>query len=185
MTHLTAKGPDENLKAWYVVHTYSGHENKVKVNLEKRVKATDMEEKIFRILVPTEEKIEMKQGKKKISKKKVFPGYVLVEMIMGEDSWYIVRNTPGVTGFVSAGTKPVPLQDHEIGDILRELGEGQPKMDIKFKPGQNVRVMNGPFAEMIGVVHEILPEKGKIKVNISMFGRETPIELDYNQLEEV
>lgn len=144
-----------------------------------------MEEKIFRILVPTEEKIEIKQGKKKVSRKKVFPGYVLVEMVMSEDSWYIVRNTPGVTGFVSAGTKPVPLQPNEIREILREMGEAKPKMDLKFKPGQNVRVISGPFEEMIGAVAEINPEKGKIKVIISMFGRETPIELEYDQVIEV
>ena len=155
------------------------------MNLEKRIKATDMENKIFNILVPTEEKIEVKKGQKKTVQKKIFPGYVLVEMVMGEDSWYIVRNTPGVTGFVSAGTKPVPLRKDEIEDIMKEMGLGKPKMDIEFSEGQNVRVTDGPFAEMIGVVDEILPEKGKIKVKLSMFGRETPIELEYNQIEEV
>lgn len=172
-------------KAWYVVHTYSGHENKVKANLEKRIKATDMEEKIFRIIVPIEEKIEIKQGKRKILQKKIFPGYVLVEMIMSDDSWYIVRNTPGVTGFVSAGTKPVPLRDNEINDILREMGFGQPKIDVKFKPKQVVRVIDGPFSEMVGEVVEIYPEKGKVQVSIAMFGRETPIELEFGQIEEV
>ncbi len=168
-----------------MVHTYSGHENKVKANLEKRVTATDMEEKIFRIIVPIEEKIEIKQGKRRIVQKKIFPGYVLVEMIMSDDSWYIVRNTPGVTGFVSAGTKPVPLRDSEINDILREMGFGQPKIDVKFKPKQVVRVIDGPFSEMVGEVVEIYPEKGKVQVSIAMFGRETPIELEFGQIEEV
>ncbi len=172
-------------KAWYVVHTYSGHENKVKANLEKRIKATDMEEKIFRIIVPIEEKIEIKQGKRRIVQKKIFPGYVLVEMIMSDDSWYIVRNTPGVTGFVSAGTKPVPLRDSEINDILREMGLGQPKIDVKFKLKQVVRVIDGPFSEMVGEIVEIYPEKGKVQVSIAMFGRETPIELEFGQIEEV
>ncbi len=185
MGELVAHEVNSSQKAWYVVHTYSGQENKVKVNLEKRVKATDMENKIFNVLVPTEEKIEIKKGQKKTAHKKIFPGYVLVEMIMGEDSWYIVRNTPGVTGFVSAGTKPVPLREDEIQDIMKEMGIGKPKVDIGFSPGQNVRVIGGPFADMIGVVDNILPEKGKVKVKISMFGRETPIELEYNQIEEV
>ncbi len=182
---LTSNMYDDPEKAWYVLHTYSGHENKVKANLEKRIKATEMEEKIFRILVPMEEKIEIKQGKRKITQKKVFPGYVLVEMKMSEDSWYIVRNTPGVTGFVSAGTKPVPLREDEIGDILKEMGESQPKIDIKFKPGQSVRVIDGAFQNQAGEVQEVYPEKGKVRVMIDMFGRDTPIELEYNQVEEI
>jgi transcriptional antiterminator NusG len=172
-------------KQWYVVHTYSGYENKVKANLEKRIDSMGMEEKIFRILVPMEDEIEIKDGKKRISKRKVFPGYVLVEMIMTDDSWYVVRNTPGVTGFVGSGSKPIPLTDVEARQIVRQMGFDEPRRRIDFNPGESIRVVNGPFEDFIGVVEGINLEKNKVKVAISMFGRETPVELDFAQIEKI
>jgi transcriptional antiterminator NusG len=172
-------------KSWYVVHTYSGYENKVKANLERRIESMNMEEKIFRILVPMEDEIEMKNGKKKIAKKKVFPGYVLVEMIMTDDSWYVVRNTPGVTGFVGSGTKPIPLNDDEVMSILKQMGEDEPRTKVNVVVGEKVKVTNGPFEDFVGEIEEIYPEKGKLRVMVSMFGRETPIELDFGQIEKI
>ncbi|HHW54926.1 MAG: transcription termination/antitermination protein NusG [bacterium] len=172
-------------KNWYVVHTYSGYENKVKANLEKRVESMGMQDKIFRVLVPMEEEFEIKDGKKKIVKKKVFPGYILVEMIMGDDSWYVVRNTPGVTGFVGPGSKPIPLEPEEIGNIMKRMGMDQPRPKVSFAVGQSVRIISGPFDNFVGVVEEIMPDKGKARVLVSMFGRETPLELGFEQLEEV
>lgn len=172
-------------KEWFVVHTYSGHENKVKANLERRIESTGMKDMIFRVLVPTEEKIELKQGKKKVVNRKVFPGYVLVEMVMTEQTWYIVRNTPGVTGFISSGTKPLPLPDDEIKEILKEMGIKEARPEIHFQKGQSVKVIDGPFEEFIGIIQEVFPDRGKIKVLVSMFGRETPLELDFDQVEEV
>jgi len=172
-------------KSWYVVHTYSGYENKVKANLEKRIESMNMEGKIFRILVPMEDEIEIKDGKKKISKRKVFPGYVLVEMYMTDDSWYVVRNTPGVTGFVGSGSKPIPLNDAEARQIIRQMGGEDFRARIDFSPGENVRVINGPFENFIGQIEEINMEKSKVRVMISMFGRETPIELDFTQVEKL
>lgn len=170
---------------WYVIHTYSGYENKVRTNLERRVESMNVQEKIFRILVPTEDEIEIKDGKRRIAKKKVFPGYVLVEMIMDDDSWYVVRNTPGVTGFVGSGTKPLPLQDKEVKAILRQLGDETPKFRITYQKGSAVRINSGPFMDFSGVVDEILPEKEKVRVLVSIFGRETPVELDFAQVEKI
>jgi transcriptional antiterminator NusG len=172
-------------KKWFVVHTYSGYENKVKANLEKRVASMNMEDKIFRVMVPMEDEVEMKEGKKKITKKKVFPGYVLVEMVMTDESWYVVRNTPGVTGFVGSGSKPVPLQPSEANQILRRMGEEEPKAKVDFALRQNVKVIAGPFENFIGSVEEINPEKGKVKVLVSMFGRETPVELEFYQVQKI
>ncbi|WP_134220140.1 MULTISPECIES: transcription termination/antitermination protein NusG [Pelotomaculum] len=172
-------------KLWYVVHTYSGYENKVKANLEKRIESMNMEEKIFRILVPMEDEIEMKDGKKKISKRKIFPGYVLVEMFMTDDSWYVVRNTPGVTGFVGSGSKPIPLDEGEARQIIRQLGGEEIRTRVNFSMGENVRVISGPFENFIGAIDDINVEKAKIRVIISMFGRETPIELDFTQVEKI
>jgi transcriptional antiterminator NusG len=172
-------------KNWYVVHTYSGYENKVKANLEKRIESMNMEEKIFRILVPMEDEIEVKDGKKKISKRKVFPGYVLVEMFMTDDSWYVVRNTPGVTGFVGSGSKPIPLNEGEAKQIIRQMGVEEPRARIDFSTGENVRVTAGPFENFIGQIEEINIEKGKVRVIISMFGRETPIDLEFTQVEKI
>lgn len=172
-------------KQWYVVHTYSGYENKVKTNMEKRIESMNMGEKIFRILVPMEDEIEIKDGKKKISKRKIFPGYVLVEMIMTDDSWYVVRNTPGVTGFVGSGSKPIPLTEAEAGQIIGQMGFDEPRKRVDFSPGESIRVKSGPFEEFIGVVEGINLEKNKVKVVISMFGRETPVELDFFQVEKI
>ncbi len=172
-------------KSWYVVHTYSGYENKVKANLEKRIESMNMEEKIFRILVPMEDEVEIKDGKKKISKRKVFPGYVLVEMFMTDDSWYVVRNTPGVTGFVGSGSKPIPLSDDEARQIIRRMGGEEVRARIDFAQGENVRVNSGPFENFIGQIEEINLDKSKVRVMISMFGRETPIELDFIQVEKL
>lgn len=172
-------------KKWYVIHTYSGYENKVKANLEKRIDSMNMEGKIFRILVPMEDEVEIKDGKKKISKRKVFPGYVLVEMIMTDDSWYVVRNTPGVTGFVGSGSKPIPLSDAEARQIIRQMGVEEPRARVDFTTGESVRVIAGPFENFIGQIEEINLEKNKVRVMISMFGRETPVELDFTQIEKI
>lgn len=176
----------ENIeKKWFVIHTYSGYENKVKANLEKRVESMNMGDKIFRILVPMEDEMEIKNGKKKIVKRKVFPGYVIVEMKMTDDSWYVVRNTTGVTGFVGTGSKPVPLHDAEAKNLLKQMGVEEPKLRIDFNLGQNVRVNSGPFENFLGVIEEIYPDKGKVKVLLSMFGRETPVELEFTQVAKV
>jgi len=172
-------------KDWYVIHTYSGYENKVKMNLEKRVESMNMEEKIFRVLVPMEDEIEFKNGKQKIIKRKVYPGYVLVEMEMTDDSWYVVRNTPGVTGFVGTGTKPIPLLDNEVVKILQQMGLDGVLRRVDFEINQSVQVIDGPFKDFVGVVREILEDKGKLRVEVSMFGRETPVELDFAQVQKL
>lgn len=178
-------------KHWYVIHTYAGYELKVKNNLEKRIASMGMEDKIFRILVPLEDHIEIRDGKRKTVKKKVFPGYVLVEMTMTDDSWYVVRNTPGVTSFVGGGnvpgarSEPIPLDESEVKQILRHMGVETPKYRVAFQKGQSVRVIDGPFAEFIGTVEEVNPERNKLKVLVSIFGRETPVELDFLQVEKL
>ncbi|WP_280772111.1 transcription termination/antitermination protein NusG [Salipaludibacillus daqingensis] len=173
---------------WYVVHTYSGYENKVKTNLEKRVESMGMTDKIFRVLVPVEEETEIKDGKTKTVTKKVFPGYVLVEMMMTDDSWYVVRNTPGVTGFIGSsggGAKPTPLLPEEVESILRQMGVEAPKPEIDFELKESVKVKEGPFANFIGSIESISAEKQKLKVHVNMFGRETPVELEFNQVEKI
>jgi len=172
-------------KDWYVIHTYSGYENKVKMNLEKRVESMNMEEKIFRVLVPMEDEIEFKNGKQKVIKRKVYPGYVLVEMEMTDDSWYVVRNTPGVTGFVGTGTKPIPLLDEEVVKILQQMGMDEAHTKVDFEINQSVQVIAGPFKDFVGVVREILADKGKMRVEVSMFGRETPVELEFAQVQKL
>src|SRR5690554_5426070 len=175
-------------KRWYVVHTYSGYENKVKANLEKRVESMGMEDKVFRVLVPMEEEVVNKDGKKKTVMRKVYPGYVMVEMVQTDDSWYVVRNTPGVTGFVGStgsGSKPTPLLPEEAETILKHMGMVEPKPKIDFQLKETVRVMVGPFADFVGSIEEILVDKGKVKVHVNMFGRETPLELDFNQVEKI
>lgn len=171
---------------WYVVHTYSGYENKIKVDLSKRVESMNMQDKIFDVIVPEEQEVEYKSGKRKVTTKRIFPGYVIVNMVMDDDSWYVVRHTPGVTGFVSSGTKPIPLQTEEIHKILQQMGlmESKPRI-IDIDVGESVRVKSGPFANFEGVVKELLPDRGKIRVAISMFGRETPVELDYEQIDKL
>jgi transcriptional antiterminator NusG len=175
-------------KNWYVAHTYSGYENKVKMNLEKRVETMGMEDKIFRVIVPEQEETEIKNGKKKVMKKKVFPGYVLTEMIMTDDSWYVVRNTPGVTGFVGSsgqGSKPTPLLPDEVERILKKMGVDHQDVDVDFEVKENVRVTDGPFSDFTGTIENIDMDKQKLKVHVNMFGRETPIELDFNQVEKI
>jgi transcription termination/antitermination protein NusG len=175
-------------KNWFVVHTYSGYENKVKANLERRIHSMNMAEKIFRVLVPMEDEVEFKDGKRKITPKKVFPGYVLVEMVMDDQSWYVVRNTQGVTGFVGSpgpGEKPLPLQEKEVKTILKQMGIETPKLKIDFAKGDRVKVTSGPFFDFTGIVDEIQPEKEKLRALISIFGRETPVELEFFQVEKV
>lgn len=172
-------------KAWYVIHTYSGYENKVKANLEKRVESMNMGDKIFRIVVPMEDEAQIKDGKRKIVKRKVYPGYVMVEMVLTDASWYVVRNTPGVTGFVGTGNKPIPLREEEVEQILQQMGVEEPRPRIDVSVGENVRVTSGPFENFIGSIEEIMADKGKLRVLVSMFGRETPIELDFNQIEKI
>lgn len=171
---------------WYVIHTYSGYENKIKVDLTKRVESMGKQDKIFQVVVPEEQEVEFKNGKKKISNKRIFPGYALVNMIMDDDSWSVVHHTPGVTGFVGSGTKPIPLQEAEINRILQRMGllEKKPRI-IDVAVGESIRVRNGPFENFEGVVTELLADRGKLRVNISMFGRETPVELDYEQTEKI
>ncbi|KXS42231.1 MULTISPECIES: transcription termination/antitermination protein NusG [unclassified Candidatus Frackibacter] len=172
-------------REWYAIHTYSGHENKVKSNLEKRVTTTGMDEKIFDILIPSKDKVKVKDGKKTMSKEKFFPGYVLIEMIMDDDSWYVVRNTPGVIGFASSGTKPVPVTDAEVNSILKQMGVERPQVEIDLEVGDEVRVIDGPFENFVGDIQEIDLDKSKLTVLVSMFGRQTPVELDFHQVEEV
>jgi len=172
-------------KRWFVIHTYSGYENKVKANLEKRVESMNMGDKIFRVLVPMEDEIEIKDGKRKVTKRKIFPGYVLVEMILTDDSWYVVRNTPGVTGFVGSGSKPIPLHSSEARQILRQMGVDEPRAKVEYALGSSVRVISGPFENFIGSIEEVHPEKSKLKVMVSLFGRETPVELDFSQVEKL
>ena len=166
---------------WYVVHTYSGYENKVKTDLEKTVKNRELQDYFFDIVVPMEEQIEIKNGKTKTNIKKVFPGYVLIKMIVTEESWYIVRNTRGVTGFVGSGTDPIPLTSEEI----RSMGFDDVPVNVDYETGDNVKVLNGPLENFIGVVQEINKEKGKVKVLVSMFGRETPVELEFSQVQKL
>jgi len=172
-------------KNWYVIHTYSGYENKVKANLEKRVESMDMADKIFQVEVPMEEEVEIKDGKKRLVKKKTFPGYVLVQMIMTDDSWYVVRNTPGVTGFVGSGSRPIPLLEEEMKIILGQVKREVPVPKIRVEVGQSVEVRDGPFEGFTGVVEEVHPERGKVRVVVSMFGRDTPLELDFSQIQEL
>jgi len=176
---------EENQKQWFVVHTYSGYEERVKKNLEQRIKSMDTEGEISQIVVPTEEEIEVRNGQRRTVDKKILPGYILVEMRMSDQSWSVVRNTPGVTGFVGSGNKPVPLTEEEVGQILRQMEAEAPRVKVGFRKGQSVRVTDGPFIDFVGVVDEISTEKGKVKVLLSLFGRETPVELDFLQVEKL
>ena len=177
---MSQKDYDMNPR-WYVVHTYSGYENKVKTDLEKTIKNRELEEYFFDIIVPMEEQIEIKDGKRKTNIKKVFPGYVLIKMIVTEETWYIVRNTRGVTGFVGSGTDPIPLTDSEI----RNMGFEQIPVTVDYDVNDNVQVMNGAFEGFVGTVQEINKEKHKVKVLVSMFGRETPVELEFSQVKKI
>lgn len=172
-------------KQWYVIHTYSGYENKVKTNLEHRIASMDVQDKIFQVVIPTEEEVEVKDGQRRNVQRKIFPGYVLVEMSLSDDSWYVVRNTPGVTGFVGSGTRPIPLQEEEVKTILKQMRAEAPRVRVSFSKGQGVRIIDGPFADFTGVVDDISHEKGKVRVLVSFFGRETPVELDFLQVEKL
>ena len=177
--------PTDDGRRWYVIHTYSGYENKVKTNLEHRIQSMDMGHKIFQVLVPTQEEIEIKNGKRHPVERKIYPGYVLVEMVMSDDSWYVVRNTPGVTAFVGSGNKPTELTEQEVRQILRQIKLDAPKYKVAFTKGEAVRVTDGPFTDLHGVVDEVNPERNKVKVLVSIFGRETPVELDFLQIEKL
>jgi transcriptional antiterminator NusG len=168
---------------WYVLHTYSGYENKVKKTIEARVEAFDMGDRVFEIVVPTQDEIEIKDGQRKTVQRKVFPGYVLVRMLMDEDTWYQLRNTPGVTGFVSQDNKPVPLQGDAANIVIESMEAEAPKVTMSFALGDTVRIIDGPFADFRGEIDEVNNEKGKVKVLVSFFGRETPVELDFLQVE--
>lgn len=175
----------KNQKRWYIVHTYSGYENKVKVNIEKRIEYMNMGEKIFRIEVPQKTVVQMKGGKKQEKEEKVFPGYVLVEMIMDEDSWYVVRHTSGVTKFVGSVKKPIPVKESEIKRILHRTSSQVEKIELDVKPGDKVRIISGPFADFDADIIEVYPDKSKLRANVSIFGRETPVELEYKQINKL
>ena len=167
---------------WFVIHTYSGMENKVKKNIEHRAESMGMTDHILHVVVPTETEIEIRNGVRKEVERRVFPGYILVNMIMDEDSWYVVRNSPGVTGFLGMGNKPTPLRNEEVDKIMKRIESDEPRMKVSFQQGEHVRIMSGPFAEFSGIVDEIYPDKGKAKVLVSFFNRETPVEVDFLQL---
>ncbi len=167
---------------WYVIHTYSGYENKVKQNLEHRIDSMEMHDQIFRVIVPTEEEIEIRNGQRRTVNKKIYPGYVLVQMRMTDDSWYVVRNTPGVTSFVGHGNRPTPLEDDEVKNILKQMEEAPTKVRVTYQVGQSVKIVDGPFMDFEGVVDAIDQEKGRVRVLVSFFGREAPVELDFLQV---
>lgn len=170
---------------WYVLHTYSGYEDTVARNLRQRVESLGIDDKIFNVLVPTEKKIKIKNGKRKVVEEKIYPGYVLVEMIVTDDSWYVVRNTPRVTGFVGSGTTPIPVSEGEIAELQKRMGVEEPKYKIDVAINDAVKIIDGPFKEFDGKVSEIDEEKGKVKVLVNMFGRETPVELDFLQIKKI
>ena len=172
-------------KNWYVIHTYSGYEDAVAKNLKQRVESLGMEDKIFNVLVPKEKKIKIKNGKRKTIEEKIYPGYVLVEMIVTDDSWYVVRNTPNVTGFVGVGTTPVPVSLNEIETLKKRMGIGAPQYKIEAKIGDSVKIIDGPFKDFDGKISEIDENRGKIKVLVNMFGRDTPVELDSLQIKKL
>ncbi|MDD4858976.1 MAG: transcription termination/antitermination protein NusG [Dehalococcoidales bacterium] len=172
-------------KQWFVIHTYSGHEDRVKKNLEQRIKYMDSGNEIYQVVIPTEEEIEVKGGRRRTVTRKTLPGYVLVQMKMTDQTWTLVRNTPGVTGFVGSTGKPTPLDEKGVSDILKQMNAEAPRVKVGFRRGQSVRVIDGPFIDFVGVVDEINMEKGKVKVLLSLFGQETPVELDLLQIEKL
>jgi len=196
--------PEEELfqpgRAWYVVHTYSGYEDRVKTNLDQRIKSMDAEDLVFRVVVPSVDEIEIRDGQRRTVPRKIFPGYVLVQMIplkqedtaaseqdkaLSSKAWTVVRNSPGVTGFVGSGTTPTPLEETEVRSIIKQMKADEPRVKVGFQVGQSVRVVDGPFSDFVGTVEEINTEKGKVKVAVSIFGRETPVELDFLQVERL
>jgi len=170
---------------WYVIHSYSGYENKVRKNLEQRIETMAMHDRIFRVVVPTEEEVEIRDGQRRTVRKRVFPGYIFVQMVMDDDSWYVVRNTPAVTGFVGLGAKPSPISDEEVQKILSRMEAEQPRIKVSFREGETVRITQGPFADFMAVVDQLYPERGKVRLLVSFFGRETPVEMDFLQVERV
>jgi transcriptional antiterminator NusG len=179
-----ASAPDNDPSAWFVVHCYSGYENKVRHNLEQRIETMGMKDMIFDVVVPTQEEIEVRDGKRRTVERHIFPGYVLVNMILTEESWYVVRNTPGVTGFVGMGNNPTPLRPEEVAQIVKRMEAEAPTVKVTFKVGERVRIIDGPFNDFRGVVSEIDMERTKVRVMVSFFGRETPVELDFLQVEK-
>jgi len=176
---------EEDQKQWYVVHTYSGYEERVRRNLDQRIKFMDATGEIFDVIIPTMQEIEVRSGQRQNVSKKILPGYILVQMKMSDQSWNIVRNTPGVTGFVGSGDKPTPLPEEEVNRILDQIMAEAPHVKVGFRKGQSVRVTDGPFIDFVGLVDDISTEKGKVKVLLSLFGRETPVELDFLQVEKL
>lgn len=177
-------GKHEEGRHWYVIHCYSGYENKVRKNLEQRVETMGMKDKIFDVVIPTQEEIEVRDGKRRTVERHVFPGYVLVEMILSEESWFVVRNTPGVTGFVGMGDEPTPLRSDEVAQIMRRMEDEAPTYKVTYKTGDRVRIIDGPFNDFRGTVDEIDMDRSKIRVMVNFFGRETPVELDFLQVEK-
>lgn len=178
-------GEGEAQKYWYVVHCYSGYEEKVRYAIEQRIDSMGMTGSIFDVIVPEEEEIEIKDGKRRTIKRRIFPGYILVQMKMDEDSWYVVRNTPGVTGFVGMGNEPTPLRKEEVDQIMSRMSDEAPKIKVNFKIGQRVRIVDGPFNDFIGEVSDIDIDKSKVRVMVNFFGRETPVELDFLEVEKI
>ena len=173
----------EEGRYWYVIHSYSGYENKVKKNLESRIESMGVEDYIFEVVVPTEDVVELRDGRRRTVEQRVFPGYILVDMILNDESWFVVRNTPSVTGFVGSGNQPTPLRDEEADSILRRMEEDAPKVKVSFRIGDAVRIVDGPFADFMGTVDDLNLERGKVRLLVSFFGRETPVELDFLQVE--
>ncbi len=178
------KTKNDDGRHWYVIHCYSGYENKVRKNLEQRIETMDMKDKIFSVVIPTQEEIEVRDGKRRTVERYVFPGYVLVEMILTEDSWYVVRNTPGVTGFVGMGDEPTPLRDDEVISILKRMEDDAPTYKVTYKPGDRVRIIDGVFNDFRAIVDEVDMERSKIRVMVNFFGRDTPVELEFLQVEK-
>lgn len=179
------KQTEQKGRRWYAIHTYSGYEENVAQNLRQRIESLGMEDKIFDILIPTEKKIKIKNGKRHVVTEKIFPGYVLVEMVVTDDSWYVVRNTPNVTGFIGSGTIPTPLSEQEIKSLQKRMGVEEPKYKIDVEEGSPVKIVDGPFKDFEGKVSSIDEARGKVKVLVSMFGRETPVELDFLQVKKI
>ena len=188
--HQEAPAPEGDIEAlpegpaWYVIHCYSGYENKVRHNLEQRIETMGMKDKVFDVVVPTQEEIEVRDGKRRTVERHIFPGYVLVNMLLSEESWFVVRNTPGVTGFVGMGNLPTPLRPEEVAQILKRMEADAPTVKVTFKVGERVRIVDGPFNDFRGVVSDIDMERTKVRVLVSFFGRETPVELDFLQVEK-
>ena len=181
---------EKDARRWYVIHTYSGYEERVKRNLEQRIRSMDAQNQIFQVIIPTEKEIEVREGQKRTVERKIFPGYLMVEMVMDDKSWNVVRNTPAVTGFVSAQDSegklvPVPLEEEKVQQVKKQMESEVPRVKVGFTKGQSVRIVDGPFIDFVGVVDEVSPEKGKVKVLVSFFGRETPVELDFLQTERL